>query len=171
MSISLSFIEDTEKIENRQKCLEYLGKHQVDVGLTSKASGRSKFLLAIHTHGAPVMRIPPRPVVQPALHQGDVQADMQEHALEACEAACEGDLAAVSGAYEAIGQAGVDGIHKYIDAGIPPPNSPVTLSGGWIYNRVAHCGVYVGGKSGSKPLIDTGQLYNDFDFDVVASKS
>ena len=65
------------------------------------------------------MRIPPRPVVQPALHQGDVQSDMQELALEACEAACEGDLAAVSGAFEVIGQAGVDGIHRYIDAGIP----------------------------------------------------
>ena len=166
MSISLSFTEDTEKIENRQKCLEYLARHRVEVGLTSKASGRSKFLLAIHTHGAPVMRIPPRPVVQPALHQGDVQADMQEHALEACEAACEGDLAAVSGAFEAVGQAGVDGIHKYIDAGIPPPNSPVTLSGGWIFNRVARKGVLVSGKGGGPPLVDTGALYNDFSYEI-----
>ena len=166
MPISLSFTEDTEKIENRQKCLEYLGKHRVDVGLTSKASGRSKCLLAIHTHGAPVMRIPPRPVVQPALHQGDVQADMQEHALEACEAACGGDLAAVSGAFEAVGQAGVDGIHKYIDAGIPPPNSPVTLSGGWIFNRVARKGVLVSGKGGGPPLVDTGAFYNDFSYEI-----
>ena len=58
------------------------------------------------------------------------------------------------------------GERVFIDAGVAPPNSPVTLSGGWIYNRVAHCGVYVGGKSGSKPLIDTGQLYNDFDFEI-----
>ncbi|MBR4552068.1 MAG: hypothetical protein IKO13_07240 [Oscillospiraceae bacterium] len=112
------------------------------------------------------MRIPPRPVVQPALHQGDVQADMQEHALEACEAACEGDLAAVSGAYEAIGQAGVDGIHKYIDAGIPPPNSPVTLSGGWIFNRVARKGVLVSGKGGGPPLVSTGALYGDFSYEI-----
>ncbi len=166
MPISLSFNEDTEKIENRQKCLEFLAKHRVEVGLTSKASGLSKFLLAIHTHGAPVMRIPPLPVLQPALHQGDVRSDMQEHALEACEAACEGDLAAVSGAFEAIGQAGVDGIHNYIDAGIPPPNSPVTLSGGWIFNRVARKGVLVSGKGGGPPLVDTGALYNDFDYEI-----
>lgn len=124
------------------------------------------FHRSIHTHGAPVMRIPPRPVVQPALHQGDVQSDMQELALEACEAACEGDLAAVSGAFEAIGQAGVDGIHKYIDAGIPPPNSPVTLSGGWIFNRVARKGVLVSGKGGGPPLVDTGALYNDFSYEI-----
>ena len=166
MPISLKFTEDTEKTENRRKCLEYLATHHVDVGLTSKASGRSKFLLAIHTHGAPIMRIPPRPVVQPALHQGDTQSAMQEAALDACEAAMAGDTAAVEGAFEAIGQAGVDGIHAYIDAGIPPPNSPKTLSGGWIYNRVAHKGVLISGKSGSTPLVDTGQLYNDFDFEI-----
>jgi len=167
MAISLSFKEDTEKIENRQRCLEFLGKHQVDVGLTSKSSGRSKFLLAIHTHGAPIMRIPPRPVVQPALHQGGTIAEMTNCAIDACEATMEGDLAGVEGAFESLGQAGVDGIHEYIDAGIPPPNSPVTLSGGWIYNRVAKKGVLVSGKSGDKPMYDTGALYGDFDFEIT----
>ena len=166
MSLSISFTEDTEKIENRRKCLEFMAKHRVDVGLTSKASGRSKFLLAIHTHGAPVMRVPPRPVVQPALHQGDVQAEMGACALDACEAAMDGDFAAVSGAFEAIGQAGVDGIHSYIDGGIPPPNSPVTFSGGWIFNRVARKGVLVSGKGSSTPLVDTGALYNDFSYEI-----
>ena len=56
---------------------------------------------------------------------------------------------------------------EYIDAGIPPPNSPVTLSGGWIYNRVAKKGVLVKGKSGSTPLVDTGQLRADFDFEIT----
>ena len=164
--LKLQVAEDTDRLKKRERCLRYLREHKVDVGLTSKASGRSKFLLAIHTHGAPVMHIPPRPVVQPALHQGDVQADMQEHALEACEAACGGDLAAVSDAFEAVGQAGVDGIHKYIDAGIPPPNSPVTFSGGWIFNRVARKGVLVSGKGGGLPLVDTGALYNDFSYEI-----
>ena len=166
MSISLSIKEDAEKIGNRQKCLEYLAKHQVDVGLTSKASGRSKFLLAIHTHGAPIMRIPPRPVVQPALHQGGTIAEMTQCAIDACEATLEGDLAGVEGAFESLGQAGVDGIHEYIDAGIPPPNSPVTLSGGWIYNRVAKKGVLVSGKGGGPPLVDTGALYSDFSYEI-----
>ena len=48
-----------------------------------------------------------------------------------------------------------------------PPNSPVTLSGGWIYNRVAKKGVHIEGKSGSIPLVDTGQLYSDFGYEIV----
>ena len=45
---------------------------------------------------------------------------------------------------ENCGQRGADGIREYIDGGIPPPNSPVTLGGGWIYNRVAKKSVHVG---------------------------
>ena len=45
-------------------------------------------------------------------------------------------------------------------------NSPVTLTGGWIYNRVAKKGVLVGGKNGSTPLVDTGQLRDDFDWEI-----
>ena len=67
MALALKITEDTVRIENREKCLDFLRENQVDVGLTSKASGRSRFLLGIHTHGSPVMHIPPRPVVQPAL--------------------------------------------------------------------------------------------------------
>ena len=67
MALVLKITEDTVRIENREKCQEYLRKHKVDVGLTSSASGRSFFLLGIHTRGSPIMHIPPRPVVQPAL--------------------------------------------------------------------------------------------------------
>ena len=52
-------------------------------------------------------------------------------------------------------------------AGIDPPNSPVTLSGGWIYNRVAKKGVLVKPKNGSTPLKDTGALYSDFDYEIT----
>ena len=65
--IRLKVTENTDLLKNREKCLDYLRKHKVDVGLTPSASARSRFLLGIHTHGSPIMRIPPRPVVQPAL--------------------------------------------------------------------------------------------------------
>ena len=64
------------------------------------------------------------------------------------------------------GKAGVEAIHDYIDAGVPPPNSTVTVSGGWVYNRVVRKGVPVEGKGFNKPLVDTGQLYNDFDYEI-----
>ena len=90
--ICLNEEEKSDLLKNREKCLEYLRKHTVDVGLTSSASARSRFLLGIHTRGSPIMRIPPRPVVQPALHRADVREEMAGHLLKACEAAAEGDL-------------------------------------------------------------------------------
>ena len=67
---------------------------------------------------------------------------------------------------EAAGKAGADGIRAYIDSNIPPPNSPVTVNGGWIYNRAAHKSVYVPGKGFNKPLFDTGALYDAFDYEI-----
>ena len=165
--IRLTVTEDTDLLEKREECLEWLRKHKVDVGLTSHASGRSLFLLGIHTRGSPVMRIPPRPVVQPALAQESLKSKMGEKMLASCEAAMEGDLSGTQRGLENAGQRGADGIREYIDAGISPPNSPVTISGGWIYNRVAKKGVPVGGKSGSTPMKDTEALYNDFDWEIT----
>ena len=168
MAISLKMTEDTERLGARDKCLEYLRHHAVDVGLTSSASARSRFLLGIHTRGSPIMRIPPRPVVKPALGQESLRAEMGEKLLSSCEAAFEGNLSKTKKGLEEAGQRGADGIREYIDGQIPPPNSPVTLSGGWIYNRVAKKGVPVKGKSGSTPLRDTDALYNDFDYEVLS---
>ena len=165
--LKIAITENTDQIKKRAKCLEYLKKHRVDVGLTSKASARSKFLLAIHTRGSPVMRIPPRPVVRPALAKEELRTEMAECLMEACEAANNGDLSGTQAGLENAGKRGADGIREYIDAGISPPNSPVTLSGGWIYNRVAKKGVLVKEKAGDKPLLDTGALYNDFDYEVT----
>ena len=166
--IRLDFSEATERLKKRLECLQYLRKYKVDVGLTSSASERSRFLLAIHTHGSPVMRIPPRPVVKPALAEESLRAEMADKLAEACEAAMNGDLSGTEQGLKDAGQRGADGIREYIDQGIPPPNSSVTLSGGWIYNRVAKKGVLVKGKSGSTPLVDTGQLRDDFDYEVVS---
>jgi hypothetical protein len=87
--------------------------------------------------------------------------------IEACEAAFAGDESGTRKGLEEAGKVGADGIRAYIDSQIPPPNSPVTLTGGWIYNRVAKKGVHVKGKSGSTPLRDTGQLYGDFDWEIT----
>ena len=67
---------------------------------------------------------------------------------------------------EAVGQAGADGIRAYIDSHIPPPNSPTTVNGGWIWNRAAKKAAYVKGKGFNKPLFDTGALYDAFGYEV-----
>ncbi len=165
--MNLSFSEDTESWEKRIAALELLAGSQVDVGLTSSASGRSRFLMAIHENGCPVMRIPARPVIEPALRSEEAKAPMREAAMEALSAAMDGDSSAVSAALEIVGKAGVEAIHHYIDGGVPPPNSPVTVSGGWIYNRVAKKGVSVSGKGFNLPLISSGALRNDFDYEIT----
>ena len=165
--IAFKITENTELPEKQKKALDYLRKHKVDVGLTSKASGRSAFLLGIHTRGSPVMRIPPRPVVEPALNQESLRDEMGEMMLSSCEAAHKGDLVGTKSGMENAGRRGADGIREFIDAGISPPNSPVTLFGGWIYNRVAKKGVLVSGKNGDTPMKDTGALYNDFDWEIT----
>ena len=137
------------------------------MGLPSSASARSRFLLAIHTHGSPLMRIPPRPAVRPALAQEQLRAEMADCLTESCEAVLAGDLSGTRAGLEKAGQRGADGIREYIDAGIDPPNAPVTLSGGWIRNRVSGKGVPVKGKSGTTPLVDTGQLYGEFGYEVA----
>ena len=167
MALTLKMTEDTEHIVKQQECLDYLRSNKVDVGLTSSASGRSRFLLGIHTRGSPIMHIPPRPVVEPALAQESLKEEMGEFLVDSCEAAFEGDMSGTVAGMENAGQRGADGIREYIDGGIAPPNSPVTLSGGWIYNRVAKKGVLVSGKSGSTPMKDTEALYNDFDYEIT----
>ena len=167
MALSLKMTEDTERLEKREKCLEFLRKNKVDVGLTSNASGRSRFLLGIHTHGSPVMHIPPRPVVAPALAKESLKTEMGDFLLESCQAAFDGDMAGTVAGMEGCGQRGADGIREYIDGGIGPPNAPVTLSGGWMYNRVAKKGVLVSGKNGSTPMKDTGALYDDFNWEIT----
>ena len=167
MGIGLKITEATEKLEDRLQCLQYLATHTVEVGLTSSASARSRTLLAIHEHGAPAMHIPARPVVKPALAQVSTRAEMSAAMQKACAAANDGDITGVTSALEEAGKAGVDGIHAYIDQGIPPPNAPITLEGGWMRNPVSGKSMHIKGKSGTTPLVDTGQLYNDFDYEIT----
>ncbi len=165
--MNLTFHDDKDLWNARFSALKTLGASRVDVGLTSSASGRSRFLMAIHEYGAPVMRIPPRPVIRPALASPEARDAMADAMTEAVSAAMDGDPEGVTAALNRSGEAGVEAIHAYIDAGVPPPNSPVTISGGWVYNRVAKTGVPVKGKGFDKPLYDTGALYNDFDYEIT----
>ena len=161
-----TFNQDELFLSARFSALEYLRTHRVDVGLTSSASPRSRMLLAIHEHGAPAMHIPARPVIVPALSAEPARQEMASSMTAAVSAAMEGNPSAAESALSAAGEAGVKAIRNYIDAGVPPPNAPVTVHGGWVYNRVAKKGVPVEGKGFDKPLYDTGQLYRDFDFEI-----
>jgi len=163
----LEIKDNSEDLEKRLQSMERLGKMKVKVGLPADAGAHLRFILAIQEHGAPVMRIPSRRVVGPALENESTREKMAEAMADALRAAWDGDPDGAYNSLEEAGQAGADGIRKYIDAGISPANSPVTVSGGWIWNRIAKKGVYVSGKGFNKPLYDTGELYNAFGYEIT----
>ena len=158
--------EHLETLTKRIEALKYLAEHRVDVGLPESASTRNRMILAIQEHGSPIMRIPARPVVQPGLAREETRTEMTEAFGAAMAAAHDGDLDGTQAELERAGQAGADGIRAYIDEGIEPGNCPVTIHGGWIYNRVAKTGVPVKGKGFDKPLYETGELYRSFSYEI-----
>ena len=162
--MKLTIHDDPDALSRRVRVLRKLKAANVKVGLPAKAGGRLRFILAVQEHGSPVMRIPSRPLIRPALSKPETRAAMAEAMKDAVTAAWEGEDPRP--AMEAAGRAGADGIRAYIDSHIPPPNSPVTVNGGWMYNRAAHKGVYVSGKGFNKPLFDTGALYDAFDYEI-----
>lgn len=164
--MNLTFNEQLSQLKNLTDALNALKSTHVEVGLPASASARNRWLLALHERGAPGAHIPPRPVVGPALGSSETRDTMAQGLLAACEAAAAGDTAGVQAGFEAAGQAGVDGIHAYIDAGISPGNAPLTVHGGWIRNFTSGKPVRVEGKGFDKPLYDTGELYDSFDFEV-----
>ena len=162
--MKLTIHDDPELLEQRIRALQKLKTMKVKVGLPASAGGRLRFILAVQEHGSPIMRIPSRPVIRPALAKPETRSAMAEAMKDAVRAAWEGE--GPRPAMESAGQAGADGIRAYIDSGIPPANSPVTVSGGWICNRAARKGVYISGKGFNKPLFDTGALYDAFDYEI-----
>ena len=166
MPLTISVAEDAALIRKRLEALNYLRTHQVDIGLPSTAPPRIRFILAIQEHGAPITGIPPRPVVGPALDAADTKSALSAEFEKAVSYAHEGDLPSAIASLEAAGQAGADGIRAYIDSGISPPNSPMTVSGGWMRNRVSGRPVHIAGKGFNKPLYDTGVLYAAFSYEI-----
>ena len=162
--MKLTIHDDPEALEKRIRALQKLKTMNVKVGLPAKAGGRLRFILAVQEHGSPIMRIPSRPVIRPALAKPETRSAMAEAMKDAVSAAWEGEDPRP--AMESAGQAGADGIRAYIDSHIPPPNSPATVNGGWVYNRAARKCVYVPGKGFNKPLFDTGALYDAFGYEI-----
>ena len=164
--MNVTFTEDKEKETSLTDSLKLLKSTHVEVGLPAGASGRSRWLLALHERGAPEAHIPPRPVVGPALAREETRAAIADGLMEACEAAAKGDSAGIKAGFEQAGKAGADGIRDYIDSGIQPGNAPLTVEGGWIRNFSSGKPVHVPGKGFDKPMYDTGELYESFDYEV-----
>ena len=164
--MTLTITETPSDFPKVASALKSLAKKQLKIGLPPSAGASRQTILAIQEHGSPIAHIPARPVIHPALSSAAARQAIADGLYAAVDAAWNGDESAASAALEAAGKAGADSIRAYIDAGVPPPNSPLTVNGGWFYNRRTKKAVYVKGKGFIHPLVDTGTLYASFDYEV-----
>lgn len=102
-------------------------------------------LMYIHEHGAPEVNIPARPVLHPAMKS--IQDKVTRMLKNAADLALKGDKAGVMKQYHAIGILAQNAMRERITKGPFVLLKPSTLAA-----RRAR------GRTGTKPLIDTGQL-------------
>lgn len=165
--------EDLPRQEKIDEALTFLLHTAVSVGIPPENDAHSgpltaTQLLALHESGCPLNHVLPRPVLTPALADPETRQVLSDTLLLSLSAALSGDLSATRAALEATGQLGAEALRSYITSGAHlAPNAPITLSGGWIRNRKSGKPVFISGKSGAIPLVDTGQLVAAFGYKLT----
>ena len=74
----LAIHNDPEALSQRTRALKKLKSMNVKAGLPASAGGRLRFILAVQEHGSPIMHIPARPVIRPALAKPETRSAMAE---------------------------------------------------------------------------------------------
>jgi hypothetical protein len=101
-------------------------------------------LLYLHTHGSELMKIPPRPVIEPAIEARENKEHISEQLSIAAKMVLNGKPAIAKRQLKTVGMLGQNIARAWFTdpRNNWPPNSPITIA-----------------KKGSeRPLIDTGQL-------------
>lgn len=131
-----------------KKALSFLGNTRCLVGIPQEHSSRrndeigNAELAFIHTYGSPVRHIPPRPFLEPAIAQPDVQQKIADCLKAAAVHAIDGKADAAITEMHKAGQYGENAVKDYIGSSNLTPNSEATIKR----------------KGSSAPLIDTGSL-------------
>jgi len=110
----------------------------------------------IQDNGSPAANIPARPFMQPGIKA--VKPKIATSLQHGARGALQGDKDAVEKGLNVAGLAAQASIRSMINEGIPPPLSSLTIA-----SRKAR------GRTGTKPLVDTGQLRNSINY-VVRKK-
>ena len=163
--ISLSISDPGEALDRMCSALRTLGSKSLQVGLVG-AGGSAADHAALLEHGSPAQGVPGRPFFDAATGSAYVLDPVTEGFTAALEAAVSGDEAGVTAALEAAGAAAADGIRAWFDAELGPPNAPITVSGGWMRNRISGKPFYISGKGFNRPGYDSGALYNAFTYEL-----
>lgn len=155
--ISGNYIESAESIYNLIQGWKFFYETEVVVGITEDTNvGRehgesNASLLYKNEQGIPALNVPPRPVLEPAIHKQETKDKIEELMQTAAEAALvHGNIDEAQRCYEMAGMVGRDACKAYIRGGNLAPNSPVTIAR----------------KGSSKPLIDTGSMLESISYAV-----
>lgn len=114
-------------------------------------------LAYIHENGAPASNIPARPFMRPGVE--DVKDKIANEFKLGARSAVQGNEAEIDKRMNRAGLIAQSAMRARINEGPPPPLKPGTIA---ARNRR--------GRTGTKPLIDTGQLRNSINY-VVRKKS
>jgi len=143
----------TVRSDNAQSILDALktlANKDVLVGIPESKDGRDDGDIGnaaigyINENGSPAQNIPPRPHLKPGVHS--VEQDFIPHLKAAAQKALEGNAEGAVTSLERAGTVAANGVKRYITiTGFTP------LADATINNRLRR------GRTGNKPLIDTGK--------------
>lgn len=114
-------------------------------------------IMLIMERGSPIMNIPARPWLEPACMKH--KSEIRDAFSVIFNHLAMGNKAEADKQMEILAQRIERWIKSYMreDNGWAP-NSPITIHGGWMKNKVTGKPVYVKGKGSDRPLFDTGAL-------------
>ena len=115
--------------------------------------------------GSEVMKIPPRPFMQQTREKAET-GRFPKIMAGLYKLVADGKLKAEK-AIKTLGMAYEGEMKNIFLTGEFVPNSPITIGGGWMRNRVSGKAFKVKGKGSSRPLIDTGHLRQSITNKVV----
>ena len=158
LDIGVTIKENANIIKNLIEGWNFYLSHEVVVGIPEDANvqreeGMSNAeLLYLHEQGIPSNRVPPRPVLKPAIAQDGVREKIQNLMKQAAvEALVKGDMDKCEQDFHKAGMIGRDACKNWIREGTHlAPNAPSTIAR----------------KGSSKPLIDTGSMLNSITYAV-----
>lgn len=152
-----------DKVEQVLKGIRLLDDESVYVGIPEKKDARTKgkinnaYLGATQEFGSPKHNIPARPFLVPGVR--DSEKRVRPQLRKAADAAMEGHHSEVMRRFNSAGMIAQNVVRAVINRGIAPPLKKSTIAA-----RKRR------GRTGAKPLIDTGQLRNSITY-VIRKKN
>lgn len=164
ISIDIDVTDKSKSGADLQMAMDMLDSVSLLIGIPEENAGGSSGglnnvqLAYLHSRGSPVNKMPARPFIEPAIEQKGVLDKIAGCFGRAFEAAILGDAGTMRKELEFAGIYGSNAVKAYMGSAALAPNAPITVSGGWMRNKVSGKPVYVKGKGSAAPLIDTGSL-------------